>query len=143
MEVKKFSMIKEGTILDDLRKEQEEKDKKRDQTNSQLDDDLKARQAAHKKDVEPAGRESTPDFNLEKSEIVDKISEIVFYALKDGNRQPLDEINALIAKYPNYLKSTVMTPISSSSAVKTFTDYSTPNQSEIDGANKNWNMGRS
>ena len=130
MEVKKFSMIKEGTILDDLRKEQEEKDKKRDQTNSQLDDALKARQAAHKKDVEPAGIESTPDFNLEKSEIVDKISEIVFYALKDGNRQPLDEINALIAKYPNYLKSTVMSPVASASPVKTFTDYSKPGGSE-------------
>ena len=130
MEVKKFSMIKEGTILDNLRKEQEEKNKVRDQKNSDLDDDLKARQAAHKKDLEPVGIDSTPDFNIEKTEVVDKISEIVFYSLKSGNRGPLNEINALIDKYSEYLRTKVLSPVPSAKPVQTFTDYNISGGSE-------------
>ena len=117
MEVKKLStMLKEGTLRDQLSAEQEEKDKARDTKNTQLDDELKQRQAAHKKEQEPAGITSTPDFNDEKMQVVDQIGEIVFYALKDGNKEPLKEVKALIAKYPNYLKSQPLN-------VKTFTNY--------------------
>ena len=139
MDVKKFSMIKEN-IIDDM-----EADRKRhadnDKKNIDLDADLRKRQAEYQKE-KPAEADEQPDFNLKKTEIVDQIGEIIFYALRDGNEEPLNEVKTLIAKYPNYLKSKTITPVASGD-VKTFTNYSTPNQSEIDGANKNWNMGRS
>ena len=41
----------------------------------------------------------------EKQEIVDKIGEIFFNSMKDGNEEPKKEILSLIDKYSNYLKS--------------------------------------
>ena len=91
--------------MDDLRDEEEKKDleriKKEEEADKKIHQDIKTH--ITNKEQEPFG--DMTDYNFEKQEIVDKIGEIFFNSMKDGNEEPKKEILSLIDKYSNYLKS--------------------------------------
>jgi hypothetical protein len=129
MKIQKISdkLILEGSFLDQMREEEEEKERQRQEKNAELDKKQKEEIAAHKakSSIEPVGTERLPDVNVEKGELVDKLGEIVFYSLQVGDSAPKAEIEALINKYSNYLKSKVTANISQQE-VKKFSNYSMP-----------------
>jgi hypothetical protein len=132
MKIQKISdkFILEGSLLDQMREEEEEKERRRQQTNAELDKKQKEEIAAHKakSSIAPLGTERLPDVNVQKGEIVDKLGEIVFYSLQAGDNAPKEELEALINKYSNYLKSKV-TASMPQQEVKKFSNYSVPPQS--------------
>lgn len=91
--------------------------------NAKLDKELGDKIAAHQKNKDKEPESNTPDYNQTKTEVVDKLGEIIFYALQSGDKAPLDEANSIIAKYNKYLKSEANYDVSTKD-VKTYTGYS-------------------
>jgi hypothetical protein len=102
MRIKKVSKILEGSILDEMRDEQDRKDKERQKRNAEIDKRQGEEIKAHKSTfVQPA---EIPDFNPEKTKLMDKIGEIILHSLQSGDESPKEELEKFISKHSQYLK---------------------------------------
>ena len=103
MRIKKVSKILEGSILDEMRDEQERKDKERQKRNAEIDKRQEGEIKAHKSTfVQPA---EIPNLNPERIKLMDRIGEIILYSIQSGDDAPKEELEEFISKYKHYLKS--------------------------------------
>jgi hypothetical protein len=106
MKLRKFyEHIYEGTILDELRAEQDKKDSERIKREAEADSNIKKNIQTHIANKEQEPISNLTDYNTEKTEIVDKIGDIFIHSMNYGDEEPKKEILALIDKYSKYLKN--------------------------------------